>query len=52
MSSNDSEADRLEEMMQPEYSWEGCDKMERMHFRFWETFKNRHQSIADIIGSL
>ena len=52
ISSGDSEVDRLEDLMQPEYNWDGCDKMERMYFRFWDTFKNRHQSIADIISSL
>jgi hypothetical protein len=45
-------ADKLEELMQAEYNWDGCDRMDRMHFRFWDTFKSRYTSIAAMLQNL
>ena len=45
-------AQKLENLMAPQYNWEGCEKMDHMYFKFWDYFKSKHQSIADILANL
>lgn len=54
----DSETERHREgtgegvFMEPEYNWDGCENMASISFRFWEIFRSRHQSIADVLDEI